>query len=190
MTHAPRDFLAPLVDAVSAATRAHSAPADLLASCAPLMADLVTGDPEGARRFVDALSWPAPDDPMYRRVRVREGVDGAWSLYAITWREGQETPIHDHGTWGVVVVLAGTLVERMMTRVDGGRGDEGVELTPTGVCILQPGAVNTFMAEPDHIHRTGPLRGRAASLHLYGRLMTSYNMYDLDAKTRRPLPVE
>ena len=184
------DFLAPLVTAVDAATRAHSSPSELISVCAPLLADLVMGDPEGVERFVASLSWPAPEDEMYRRVRVREGADGAWSLYAITWREGQETPVHDHGTWGVVVVLEGALIERMMARVDGGDGDEGVELVSTGVCILQPGAVNTFMAEPDHIHRTGPLRGRAASLHLYGRLMTSYNVYDLVAKTRRPLPVE
>jgi predicted metal-dependent enzyme (double-stranded beta helix superfamily) len=184
------DFLSPLVKAVDAATRAHSGPSDLISACAPLLADLVTGDPEGTHRFVETLSWPAPDDPMYRRVRVREGADGSWSLYAITWREGQQTPVHDHGTWGVVVVLEGALIERMMTRVDGGDGDEGVALVPTGVCILQPGSVNTFMAEPDHIHKTGPLHGRAASLHLYGRLMTSYNMYDLEAGTRRPLPVE
>ena len=104
------DFLAPLVNAVNAATSAHTAPADLLATCAPLLADLVTGDPEGARRFVETLSWPEPTEAMYRRVRVREGAEGAWSLYAITWREGQETHVHDHGTWGVVVVLEGTLI--------------------------------------------------------------------------------
>ena len=67
------DFLAPLVNAVNAATSAHTAPADLLATCAPLLADLVTGDPEGARRFVETLSWPEPTEAMYRRVRVREG---------------------------------------------------------------------------------------------------------------------
>jgi predicted metal-dependent enzyme (double-stranded beta helix superfamily) len=165
-------------------------PAELIAQCAPVMSREILAHPEAVHAFIKTLEWPAEDEPMYHRVRVAEGEDGAWSLYAITWNEGQVTPIHDHGTWGVVGVLEGALCEHMMMRVDGGDGDEGVELIPSGVCILQPGSVNTFMPEPDHIHRSGPLAGPTASLHLYGRLMTSYNMYDLATKRREPLPVE
>jgi predicted metal-dependent enzyme (double-stranded beta helix superfamily) len=184
------DFLDPFVSLVNEVTAREQRPEVLIDRFAPALSELITSQPEEVTRFVETLEWPAPEDEMYKRVRVREGADGSWSLYAITWLEGQATPIHDHGTWGVVGVLKGALAEHMMCRVDGGAGDEGVELVPAGLCILQPGSVNTFMAEPDHIHRSGPLAGRTASLHLYGRLMTSYNMYDLEAKRRRPLPVE
>ena len=184
------DFLAPFVRLVNEVTASERDPITLIDRCAPALSALITTQPEEVARFVDTLDWPSPEDEMYRRVRIREAADGSWSLYAITWLEGQATPIHDHGTWGVVGVLQGALAEHMMSRVDGGDGDEGVELLPAGVCILQPGSVNTFMAEPDHIHRSGPLAGPTASLHLYGRLMTSYNMYDLESKRRLPLPVE
>ena len=184
------DLLTPLVREINSAIAELTEPSELITRCAPMMSSLILEHPEAVERFVEGLSWPSLDDPMYHRVRVAEGEDGSWSLYAITWNEGQKTPIHDHGTWGVVGVLKGALIEEMMSRVDGGDGDEGVELVPAGVCVLQPGSVNTFMPEPDHIHATGPLRGKSASLHLYGRLMTSSNMYDLEAKRREPLPVE
>lgn len=184
------DFLDPFISVVNEVTSSVQDPATFIERCAPALSSLITSEPQKVADFVQTLDWPNVGDEMYRRVRIREASDGSWSLYAITWLEGQATPIHDHGTWGVVGVLYGALAEHMMSRVDGGDGDEGVELIPAGVCILQPGSVNTFMAEPDHIHRSGPLAGRTASLHLYGRLMTSYNMYDLDTKQRRPLPVE
>jgi len=184
------DFLAPFVQLVNEVTSTVDEPSEIIQRCAPALSQLITSQPEEVARFVEGLSWPEPSAEMYHRERVREARDGSWSLYAITWLEGQATPIHDHGTWGVVGVLSGALAEHMMHRVDGGDGDEGVELIPAGVCILQPGSVNTFMSEPDHIHRSGPLAGATASLHLYGRLMTSYNMYDLETKRRVPLPVE
>jgi len=45
---------------------------------------------------------------------------------------------------------------------------------------------------PDHIHVTGvPLeRSRAVSLHLYGRLMNSFNTYDISSGTRQRVSVK
>ena len=53
--------------------------------------------------------------------------------------------------------------------------------------LLGRGAVTSFVPNPDHIHITGvPLdRPRAVSLHLYGRMMSSFNTYDVAARNRR-----
>jgi hypothetical protein len=54
------------------------------------------------------------------------------------------------------------------------------------------GAVTSFVPNPDHIHVTGvpPERPRAVSLHLYGRMMNSFNSYDVSAGTRRRVILE
>ena len=101
--------------------------------------------------------------------------------------------MHDHGSWGVVGVLEGVLEERNYVRLSSDRGaDEGIALARGGVILLGRGAVTSFVPNPDHIHVTGvpPDRPRAVSLHLYGRMMNSFNTYDVCAGTRRRVDIE
>ena len=60
-----------------------------------------------------------------------------------------------------------------------------------GTVLLGHGAVTSFVPNPDHIHVTGVPAGRAraVSLHLYGRMMSSFNVYDVAAGTRRRIHV-
>jgi hypothetical protein len=60
-----------------------------------------------------------------------------------------------------------------------------------GIVLLPPGAVTSFVPNPDHIHVTGvpAERPRAVSLHLYGRTMNDFNLYDVAAGTRRRVNV-
>ncbi len=48
-----------------------------------------------------------------------------------------------------------------------------------------------FVPNPDHIHKPGvpESRARVVSLHLYGRAMNSFHVYDVDAGTRRLIDV-
>jgi hypothetical protein len=84
------------------------------------------------------------------------------------------------------------LEERSWVRLSPDRGaDEGIELVRGGVILLAPGAVTSFVPNPDHIHVTGvPVeRSRAVSLHLYGRMMNDFNTYDVASGTRRRVTV-
>jgi hypothetical protein len=69
--------------------------------------------------------------------------------------------------------------------------DERIELARGGIVLLRAGAVTSFVPNPDHIHVTGvpAERLRAVSLHLYGRMMSSFNIYDVAAGTRRRVDV-
>jgi len=60
-----------------------------------------------------------------------------------------------------------------------------------GLQLLTRGAVTSFVPNPDHIHVTGvpAERARAVSLHLYGRTMKDFNIYDVAARTRRRVQV-
>ena len=65
-------------------------------------------------------------------------------------------------------------------------------LVEGGTILLNHGAVTSFVPNPDHIHVTGvpAERSRAVSLHLYGRMMNSFNTYDIAAGTRRRVMLE
>ena len=163
-------------------------PADCVLALAPLMLELV----ERATTFLEARHYRS-DPNHYARNLVFAAPDASLSLYTLVWSPGQWTPVHDHGSWGVVGVLEGVLEERSYVRLSPDRAaDEGIRLVRGGVILLGRGAVTSFVPNPDHIHMTGvaPDRPRAVSLHLYGRTMNSFNTYDLSSGTRKRVLVE
>ena len=129
------------------------------------------------------------DRTHYARNLIFAGNDDPISLFTLVWTPGQWTPIHDHGTWGVVSVVEGMLEEQAFVRIDADTEQdrsEGIELLPAGSLLLAPGAVSTFVPHPDHIHQAGVAADRAPtlSLHLYGRFMNTYHVYDQTTGTR------
>lgn len=133
----------------------------------------------------------------YARNALHVSEDGLLSLYALVWQPGQWTPVHDHGTWGLVGVVDGVLEERNFIRVDTSPDNDtgrntGIELVRGGLIRMVPGTVTSFVPNPDHIHKTGTPEGaeRVVSLHLYGRDMCNFHIYDVEAGTRRLIDVE
>ena len=88
--------------------------------------------------------------------------DGMFSILGPVWRPGQSTGIHDHITWCVVGVLAGTEHEDLYDN----------QLNPIGVRDNHPGEVSGF-APPGDIHRIRNDGSETAiSLHIYGTDIT------------------
>lgn len=161
-------------------------PADCVEAICPLMLDLI----DAAGQFLQPQHYQS-DPAHYARNLIYAAPAGNLSLYALVWLPGQWTPVHDHGSWGVVGVVEGVLEERSYVRVSPDRGaypsaDSGIELVRGGMVLLKRGAVTSFVPNPDHIHVTGvPVtRPRVVSLHLYGRMMSDFNTYDVAAGTR------
>ena len=180
--------LASFISQATLQIRDRADPADCVLALAPLMLDLI----ESAKAFLEPQHFRSDPDG-YSRNLVYDAPDASLSLYALVWLPGQWTPIHDHGSWGVVGVLEGVLEERNYVRESPDRGaDVGIELLRGGITLLARGAVTTFVPNPDQIHVTGvPVeRSRAVSLHLYGRTMNSFNTYDLATGTRRRINVK
>jgi predicted metal-dependent enzyme (double-stranded beta helix superfamily) len=167
---------------------AHSGePADCVEAVAPLLHRLING----SRDFLKPEHFrPEPNHYARNAIHIDEA-DGL-SLYSLVWTPGQWTPVHDHGTWGVVGVVRGVLEERNLIRVDPDHNqDIGIDLRRGGPILLGEGTVTTFVPNPDHIHMTGVPEGRAqtVSLHLYGRAMNSFHVYDVAAGTRERIEV-
>ncbi|MES2099615.1 MAG: cysteine dioxygenase family protein [Pseudomonadota bacterium] len=174
----------------TALARAHPEPADCVAAIAPLMHALLAH----AESFLAPQHLRADPD-HYARNAIYVAPDHSLSLYALVWTPGQWTPVHDHGSWGVVGVLRGMLEERsyLPKSVRTGAHDAnvpesaaGIELQRGGVILIGAGSVTSFVPNPDHIHLTGvgADRPQAVSLHLYGRNMNSFHLYDVAAGTR------
>jgi predicted metal-dependent enzyme (double-stranded beta helix superfamily) len=175
------------ISQAAARSRAQPEPADCVLALAPLMLDLI----EHAGTFLEPRHYRS-NPAGYTRNLIYDAPDDSLSLYCLVWLPGQWTPVHDHGSWGVVGVVEGVLEERSYVRLSPDRGaDENIDLARGGTVLLRQGAVTSFVPNPDHIHVTGvpPERLRAVSLHLYGRTMSSFNIYDVTARTRRRMDV-
>lgn len=162
-------------------------PADCVLALAPLMLDLI----DQAGTFLAPEHYRS-SAAGYTRNLIYDAPDKSLSLYSIVWLPGQWTPVHDHGSWGVVGVVEGILEERSYVRLSPDRGaDEEIDLARGGTVLLRHGAVTSFVPNPDHIHVTGvpAERLRAVSLHLYGRTMSNFNIYDVGARRRRRVDV-
>ncbi|WP_232072105.1 cysteine dioxygenase family protein [Paraburkholderia pallida] len=171
----------------TAQSHLQSTPADCVLALAPLMLDLL----DNADTFLQPHHYRS-SDVSYTRNLIYEAPDKGLSLYSLVWLPGQWTPVHDHGSWGVVGVLEGVLEERSYVRLSPDRGsDEEIDLVRGGIVLLRRGSVTSFVPNPDHIHVTGvpKERARAVSLHIYGRTMNDFNVYDVEARTRRRITV-
>lgn len=174
-------------DAAAATARGCREPADCVTAIVPLMERLIA---EPANLFAGRRL--KSDPTHYTRNLIRLAPDRGLSLYALVWLPGQWTPIHDHGSWGVVGVIDGALEERSFISPDGTvRRDNGIRLMRGGVVLLRPGSVTSFVPNPDHIHETGAPADRAGAvtLHLYGRTMNAFHVYDVAGGTRRLVDV-
>lgn len=167
---------------VAAIRREFVQPADIVLECTPMFSRLMGG-----------LTGLLEDhhlcgsDEHYARNLVYASPDEATSLFCMVWGPGQWTPVHDHGSWGVVGVVKGALHERNYIRTDSReRDDSGIVLIRGGVSVLAAGSVTSFVPNPDHIHRAGVPRGwgETVTLHLYGRNMRGYNIYDMELGRR------
>jgi predicted metal-dependent enzyme (double-stranded beta helix superfamily) len=115
-------------------------------------------------REFDRLLDPAeraPDPNQYRQHILHVDPAGRFSLVALVWLPGQQTPIHDHIAWCASCVIEGAEYEQRF------------ELAPTALrateCrVNETGAVSVL--PPGHdIHQVRCIGGAGAiSLHVYG----------------------
>jgi len=128
----------------------------------------------------------AGDPDAYVQHILHTEADGSFSVVALVWRPGQVTPVHDHVTWCVVGVVAGTEYEELYERRG---GDTDGRLIRIRTRQNPTGSVSGF-APPGDIHRVRNCSEQTAiSIHIYGadirRLGSSVRRcYDLPIVSR------
>jgi predicted metal-dependent enzyme (double-stranded beta helix superfamily) len=126
----------------------------------------------GAELPDPAVILPAPlrrgDPAGYQSHLLYAEPDGGFSVSAMVWLPGQQTPVHDHVAWCVTAVLQGREHEEIFALADGELADGGPALRLAARSVNPPGSVSAF-APPGDIHRvrnTG--EAVAISMHVYG----------------------
>jgi predicted metal-dependent enzyme (double-stranded beta helix superfamily) len=87
---------------------------------------------------------------------------GAFSVASAVWNVGQETPIHDHGVWGVVGIVSG--VEHEVRYVQGhGR------LVASSTTDFGPGQATVCCTETSDMHQVACGSSEpCVGIHVYG----------------------
>ena len=122
----------------------HADAADRVTLIAPLMRQLLEAD----RGFLQPHHYRS-DPQHYERNAIHISPDGNLSLFALVWLPGQWTPVHDHGSWGVVGIVQGLLEERSLhgdRRRD--HGEYRHPSAPRRGSIAQSRFGHQFRAEP------------------------------------------
>ncbi|MBT3350844.1 MAG: cysteine dioxygenase family protein [Nitrospinaceae bacterium] len=95
--------------------------------------------------------------------------DDSFSIGAGIWDVGQTTPVHDHGTWGVIGIVRGVEKEESFHR-EGPRLMEGrAVIKPAGSRLAKPGDVFVCCTTDQDAHRvTCASDEPVVGIHVYG----------------------
>jgi 3-mercaptopropionate dioxygenase len=110
-----------------------------------------------------AVTRPGPDS--YTMYPLYVAQDGSLSIAAAVWDVGEETPIHDHGTWGVIGVYAGAEREqRYALRADARSAPMCIETN-----ILEAGEVKVCCTSDADVHAVSCASDvPCVAIHVYG----------------------
>lgn len=144
-----------------------------------------------AERMKPALD--APDLLSLDQLMVKQGgftlnrihieLDESFSIGAGIWDVGQTTPVHDHGTWGVIGIYRGMEKEENFRR-EGARAMKGsVRIVPDGFRLARAGDVFVCCTTDQDVHRVSCASDEpVVGIHVYGGDLAKIPRlkYDLD----------
>lgn len=161
------DFIQRLEGIVSRGPRDEPA---ILGEVRQAMQTLVASDDWLAERFAQ------PDPVYYRQYLLHADPADRFSVVSFVWGPGQCTPIHDHGTWGVVGMLRGAEVTTGFTESASGL-KSGADL------MLQPGDVAVLSVADIHTVRNAHADRVSISIHAYGANIGKQTRHVFDARS-------
>ena len=160
-THVMRRF----IDRLSGLAQTTPGP-ELLALGAGVMVE----DMLGFDHVLDAAQCEPAED-HYRQHILHVDPHGRFSVVALVWLPGHETPIHDHVAWCVAGVLTGREREHRYERLTV-PGEAG--LLRAGATVFNDvGEVSVLTAGPDIHQVTCASEDKTISIHVYGADITS-----------------
>ncbi len=132
-----------------------------------------------------------PDPRHYARHLVHLDRKRRFVVLAGVWLPGQGTPVHDHGTWGIMGLFQGELQVTNYLRLDDRTKEGHAKLRPSTGFWAGRGSISYVLPPNEEIHKVENSGGQTAlSLHVYGRDIIECNMYDLEKESVRPYAVE
>ena len=102
------------------------------------------------------------------RVLRSDGPDDL-TLTLARFKAEQATGVHDHGSWGVAVVVDGHDRYQRWERLDRGDDEGRAQLRPAEEVVAGPGHVTWWFDRPHDIHNQQGVGGPVRELVLFGR---------------------
>ena len=107
------------------------------------------------------------------------------------WQPGQGTPVHDHGTWGVMGIYKGELKVTNYLRLDDRTKPGHAKLREAAGVWSGTGSVTYVLPPNEEIHKVENLSdAETLSLHVYGKDVIEFQMYDMEKDEVRPYSVD
>jgi len=131
-----------------------------------------------------------PDTKSYARHLVYIDRRRRFVVMSGVWQPGQGTPVHDHGTWGVMGIYSGELRVTNYLRLDDRSKPGYAELREATGGWSGPGSVSYVLPPNEELHKVECIDKPTVSIHVYGRDIVECNMYDLEKKSYRPYEPE
>lgn len=122
--------------------------------------------------------------PRFALYPLHIAQDESYVITAAVWDVGQATPLHDHGTWGVIGVIQGVEREVKYARPS----SENEPLTVIKDRYIREGEVGTCCSSEQDIHQVECASSvPCVGIHVYGRNIGEIerHMYDLQTGTKR-----
>ncbi|WP_435930421.1 cysteine dioxygenase [Dryocola sp. BD613] len=106
----------------------------------------------------------APHPHHYQQHLLYADPQGRFSVVSFVWGPGQQTPIHNHGVWGLIGMLRGAERSQFYAKVNGKWLPEGNATT------LTPGEIETVSPNAQDVHQvSNAFDDRVSiSIHVYG----------------------
>ncbi|MBD5655301.1 MAG: cysteine dioxygenase family protein [Candidatus Eremiobacteraeota bacterium] len=105
-------------------------------------------------------------DAAYTQHLLHVAENQSFSVVALVWKPGQQTPIHDHRGWCAVAVCEGAECE---TRYRVCSDENGPYLLEVSSHVLEPGKTVALLPNGSDVHRVSNCsQGLTVSLHVYG----------------------
>ncbi len=127
---------------------------------------------EFLQKFIIAPAFLSdhPVSVFDNEIRLYRSPDKSFSLLAYIWDSRGLCPVHDHGAWGIIGGLIGSLREVRYQRVDEGQVEGYAELKQISDSLIKPEEARMILPLDKGIHQTGSADDQLTiTIHIYGR---------------------
>ena len=104
-------------------------------------------------------------------------------IVAMVWPPNEGTPIHDHGTWGVVGIAEGTLSITNYCRDNDSSSLGHASITELDTFSAGVGDTTHVLPPSEDIHKVwNPTTEQSISIHTYGKKIDRCNIFDVKSR--------
>ena len=113
--------------------------------------------------------------------RVHIATDESFSIGVGIWDVGQTTPIHDHGTWGVIGIYRGMEKEESFSSIGTRKNGSTAIINPIGNRLAKPGETFVCCTKDTALHRvTCASDEPVVGIHVYGGDLAKFRRFKYD----------